>query len=177
MRGLNDIHLLQKIKRDNKAAFTEVVNRYSDILFRFIHRRTDNFEDSQDIVQEIFTSLWKNRDRIIIKDSLYPYLFQSAKYKVIDLLITKQKEIKQSSEYSINKHICYNTEEELLAKELADLIKKHVDKMPNSMKKAFTLSRYEAMSIKDIAGQLSLSEQTVKNNISLAISKLRVIFK
>lgn len=177
MRGLDDIQLLHKIKENKKVAFTEIVNRYSDILFRFVHRRTRSFEDTQDIVQDIFASLWKNKENILIKDSLYPYLFQSAKYKVIDWLVKKDKEIKQTIEYSIHKHPSYNTEEELLAKELADLIKVQVDNMPNSMRKAFTLSRYEAMSIKDIAEQLSLSEQTVKNNISLAISKLRIIFK
>jgi RNA polymerase sigma-70 factor (ECF subfamily) len=49
--------------------------------------------------------------------------------------------------------------------------------MPSTMRSAFSLSRKESMSIKDIATELALSEQTVKNNISLALGWLKLRFK
>jgi RNA polymerase sigma-70 factor (ECF subfamily) len=64
-----------------------------------------------------------------------------------------------------------------LAKELAVLIEQEIDKMPSTMRSAFSLSRKESMSIKDIATELALSEQTVKNNISLALGWLKLRFK
>jgi RNA polymerase sigma-70 factor (ECF subfamily) len=42
------------------------------------------------------------------------------------------------------------------------------------MQSAFNLSRVEGLSIKEIAFRLSISEQTVKNNISLALSRLKL---
>lgn len=71
----------------------------------------------------------------------------------------------------------HSGEDDLMAKELAQLIEQEVEEMPSTMKNVFTLSRHHALSIKDIALQLSLSEQTVKNNISLAINRLCMKFK
>jgi RNA polymerase sigma-70 factor (ECF subfamily) len=64
-----------------------------------------------------------------------------------------------------------------MAKELDSLIFKEVNKMPATMKAVFELSRNNKMTIKDIAKNLTISEQTVKNNISLALHRLRLKFK
>jgi len=64
-----------------------------------------------------------------------------------------------------------------MAKELAVLIDTEIEKMPTTMKSAFSLSRKESMSIKDISSELAISEQTVKNNISLALGWLKLRFK
>lgn len=179
MDSLEDKLLFAKVKQGDKRAFAEVVNRYSEVLFRYVYRRCSHYEDSQDIVQEVFASLWKRKTQIRIEDSLYPYLFKAAKYETIDWMVRKEKEIIRKAELtqSIDPSPSQSTEEQLLANELEKMILNEVKKMPKSMSKAFQLSRYEAKSIKEIAVELTLSEQTVKNNISLAISKLRVIFK
>ncbi|WP_262987255.1 RNA polymerase sigma factor [Sphingobacterium wenxiniae] len=128
----------------------------------------------------MFTSLWKRRQEIKIEDSFYPYLFQSARYEVIDWMVKKQKSIKQASklvEMSKMSFVTWSSEEHLIAKELSQLIDQEVDRMPPTMRNVFTMSRNQAMTIKDISLELSLSEQTVKNNISLALNKLKSKFK
>lgn len=179
MNYLDDNLLFAKIQKGDIRAFAEIVDRYSEVLFRFVYRRCNSYEDSQDIIQEVFASLWKRKLQIKINDSLYPYLFKAAKYETIDWMVRKEKEIKRAVELiqMQDSPLSLSTEEQLLAKELEKMIIHEVNKMPKSMKKAFKLSRYEAKSIKDIAKELSLSEQTVKNNISLAINKLKIIFK
>ncbi|MDF2516792.1 MAG: hypothetical protein K0R59_2088 [Sphingobacterium sp.] len=180
MEQLDDTELFTRIQADDRYAFSELVNRYSDILFRFIQRRVSCIEDSEDILQEVFVSLWNQRLHITIAYSLYPYLFQTAKYKIIDWTINEQKKIVRAEKLLANfqeESTSPTSEEELLAKELAQLIDTEIEKMPTTMKSAFSLSRKEAMSIKDIASELALSEQTVKNNISLALGWLRLRFK
>ncbi|SFS46590.1 RNA polymerase sigma factor, sigma-70 family [Sphingobacterium wenxiniae] len=73
--------------------------------------------------------------------------------------------------------VTWSSEEHLIAKELSQLIDQEVDRMPPTMRNVFTMSRNQAMTIKDISLELSLSEQTVKNNISLALNKLKSKFK
>lgn len=179
MKNQDDKQLFARVKKGEKYAFAEVVNRYSDVLFRYVYRRCKNYEDSQDIIQEVFASLWKRKQHIQIDGSLYPYLFQAAKYETIDWMLKKKKEIVRAEELTLawDSKFSKSGEELILAKELESLIMKEVNKMPINISKAFQLSRNEAKSIKDIAVELSLSEQTVKNNISIALSKLRVIFK
>ncbi|MDR3011400.1 MAG: sigma-70 family RNA polymerase sigma factor [Sphingobacterium sp.] len=180
MEQLDDTELFAGIQANDRHAFSELVNRYSAILFRFIQRRVSCIEDSEDILQEVFVSLWNNRHKINIEYSLYPYLFKAAKYKIIDWTIQEQRKVARA-EALLQTYQTQSTtatsEEELLAKELSALIEQEIDKMPTSMKSAFSLSRKESMSIKDIATELALSEQTVKNNISLALGWLKLRFK
>ena len=179
MEQLDDTELFAGIQANDRHAFSELVNRYSAILFRFIQRRVSCVEDSEDILQEVFVSLWNNRHKINIEYSLYPYLFKTAKYKIIDWTIQEQRKVARA-EVLLQTYQTQSTttsEEELLAKELSVLIEQEIDKMPTTMKSAFSLSRKESMSIKDIATELALSEQTVKNNISLALGWLKLRFK
>lgn len=180
MEQLDDTDLFTRIQADDRYAFSELVNRYSEILFRFIQRRVSCSEDSEDILQEVFVSLWNQRHKITIEISLYPYLFKAAKYKIIDWTINQQKKVIHSEKLLVSfqeELISHTAEDELLAKELAILIDTEIDKMPTTMKSAFSLSRKESMSIKDIASELAISEQTVKNNISLALGWLKLRFK
>lgn len=180
MEQLDDTDLFTRIQADDRYAFSELVNRYSEILFRFIQRRVSCSEDSEDILQEVFVSLWNQRHKITIEISLYPYLFKAAKYKIIDWTINQQKKVIHSENLLVSfqeELISHTAEDELLAKELAILIDTEIDKMPTTMKSAFSLSRKESMSIKDIASELAISEQTVKNNISLALGWLKLRFK
>ncbi|CAM3815762.1 RNA polymerase sigma factor [Sphingobacterium prati] len=180
MKQLDDTELFARIQADDRYAFSELVNCYSDILFRFIQRRVSCVEDSEDILQEVFVSLWNQRHKITIEISLYPYLFKTAKYKIIDWTVHEQKKIASAEKLLASFQdaaISPTSEDELLAKELAVLIDSEIDKMPSTMKSAFSLSRKESMSIKDIASELAISEQTVKNNISLALGWLKLRFK
>ncbi|MDF2476399.1 MAG: hypothetical protein K0S24_1882 [Sphingobacterium sp.] len=180
MKQLDDTELFTRIQADDRYAFSELVNRYSEILFRFIQRRVSCTEDSEDILQEVFVSLWNQRHKITITLSLYPYLFKTAKYKIIDWTVNEQKKVFRAEKLHASLQetfISPTSEEELLAKELAILIDTEIDKMPITMKSAFSLSRKESMSIKDIASELAISEQTVKNNISLALGWLKLRFK
>ena len=61
----------------------------------------------------------------------------------------------------------------LIARELRAEIDAEIIRMPHNMKHCFQLSRQEDQTIKEIALKLSLSEQTVKNNISEALKRLR----
>jgi RNA polymerase sigma-70 factor (ECF subfamily) len=56
--------------------------------------------------------------------------------------------------------------------ELKDWLLVEVNKMPGNIQSVFRLSRIEHLPVKEIAGKLSLSEQTVKNNLSIALKRL-----
>lgn len=180
MKRLEDVQLLACIQEENRLAFREIVSRYTDTLFRFVNRRIDHEEDAQEIVQDIWLSFWNRRMHIQIESSLYPYLFKAAKFEVIDWMIKNNKRMERLAHYHQNPPhnlLSNSTEEVLIAKELEYYIDREVNKMPDTMKTVFKKSRLQAKSIKHIAKEMSISEQTVKNNISLALTKLRLRLK
>jgi RNA polymerase sigma-70 factor (ECF subfamily) len=62
---------------------------------------------------------------------------------------------------------------ELEVKELSELIEGEVSRLPTKMQQVFRMSREEDLSIADIAHKLNVSEQTVKNQLTEALKRLR----
>ncbi len=179
MDNTYEVQLLNNIKSGDHAAFKQIISLYAEALFIYVERRINSREDSQEIVQDIFCSLWKNCNTITIKESLAPYLYKAAKFEIIDWIRSHdraQTKLKDLAYYlpSAKENII---EEQYIAGELDMHLQNEVNKMPKTMQEIYKMSRIDNMPIKDIARQLALSEQTVKNNISLAINRLKLKLK
>lgn len=178
MKNLSDPELFVLIQQqDDEKAFAVLLKRYEHQMYDLIYKRTRSDEDSRDIMQDIFISFWNNRHKINIEKTAFPYLYRSAKYAIIDLFIKNKKVIAfQSLLLKRDEPFSYSVEETMIAAELKKQYEDELAKMPPTMKKVYTLSREESMSAKEIAKQLELSEQTVRNNITLALQRLRLNF-
>ncbi|WPU92805.1 sigma-70 family RNA polymerase sigma factor [Mucilaginibacter sabulilitoris] len=173
-RFISDVDLLSQIQSDDEQALLVLMQKYDRSLFRYIRSKTNSLESAEEAVQDIFISLWNNRHSIVINDSLSPYLFKSAKHKVIDFYIANSKNITCHDillpEYD---HLTVPSAENLIIDlELNDWLSGEVNKMPDNIRNVFRLSRIEQLPVKEIASKLSLSEQTVKNNLSIALKRL-----
>ena len=169
-----DAELMKQVRKGNELAFAALMNRYAKDLYQLIYRRIASDEDTKDMVQDIFISLWKNREKVTVEDSLFPYLYQAAIYEVIDYQLKHNKEIAFKSELLLQSEpVQASSEEKVAIRELQQEIDAEVARMPDTMRTIFCLSRYERLSVKEIASRLQLSEQTVKNNITMALQRLR----
>ena len=159
---------------DDQEAFSAIVYRYNVSLYRIVQGRVRMEDDAKDIVQEIFISLWNNRHQIQSAAALYPYLSKSAFYAVIDWQLLNKKNI---SRYQLllekDEPSVFPIENHLIANELRRELMEEVEKMPETTRTVFRLSRIDQKSVKEIAVTLHLSEQTVKNNITIALKQLR----
>lgn len=165
------------MKNGDQKAFEELYELYWPEVYTMIYRRINDREVTKDILQEIFINLWNYRHRIIAERSLAPWLNSAAKRQTISWyrkqISTKQRE----TFYQESGTLIVPAPTELETKELQELLDLEIEKMPDNMKLAFRLSRFENKSIREIATELSLSEQTVRNNISMALERLRLLTK
>lgn len=169
-----DHQLLLLLKKDDKAAFTEIYDRYAKSLAGFAGSKLFDLEDARDIVHDLFVKLWKDRATLAITGDLRSYLFSAARYGVIDKIrrnVTRQdyslilQSLAEQHENTI--------EQDIAAKELSKLIERALDELAPRTKQIYQLSRNEYYSIEEIAVQLNLSEQTVKNQLTTALKHLR----
>jgi len=158
-----------------QTAFRILYNRYWEQLYRKALSRLGNSTDAEDVVQEVFISLWRNRHSIEIKDTLSPYLFTALRYCIIKTIYRKGKK-GQYVPLSPDELQCdENFSEELLEyKDLQQAVNREINDLPERMREIYRLSRYENLSAGEIAERLHISEQTVKNTISATLRKLRV---
>ncbi|WPU97090.1 sigma-70 family RNA polymerase sigma factor [Mucilaginibacter sabulilitoris] len=173
IKSLPDEELLKRIQLDDQQAFSVIVYRYNLKLYRIVQNRVRMEDDAKDIIQEIFISLWNNRHNIQTT-ALYPYLSRSAFYAVIDWQLLHKKNLSRHHLLLENEEpAVFSIENQVIADELRQELLEEVEKMPDTTKAVFRMSRIDQKSVKEIATVLHLSEQTVKNNISVALKQLR----
>jgi len=173
--------LINSIKEGDQKSFELVFKTYYTRLCTFAFGYTKQMETAEDLVKDVFVHIWNNRKKIEIKTSVSAYFFRSVRNACINYLERdknrkhllsldelKQQEIKVaeplSTDYPISK---------ILASELEDRIQQEIEKLPDSCREVFKLSRFEDLSHKQIAEKLNISENTVKVQIYRALSKIK----
>ena len=168
----DDILLLKLIKQGDQIAFRHLFYQYADSLERFITYYIHDREKSQDLVLDIFTYIWENRQNFEIKLNLKAYLFQAARNKSFTYI--RDKKIPVYLEEMEGMEIVQNYDSELELQELHHLIEEAVSLLPDKCLEIFRKSREENLTNKEIAGQLHISEKTVEGQITIALKKIRI---
>ncbi|SHM90850.1 RNA polymerase sigma factor [Mucilaginibacter sp. OK098] len=174
-KNLSEQLLLTKCGDGDTLAFRELYQQYKSFVFGVVYARLNSREDARDITQDIFVSLWTNRQQLRqIKDfKIYLYVF--SRNHVISAYRKKSIRIKGES-YLVEQidQLAYSAEDHRLANELTSHIDQFVDQLPETMRSCYALSKNEGKKNCEIADILNISEKTVRNNVSEALKRLRL---
>ena len=160
---------------DDQAAFTSLYRRHWESLFLTTVRATGSREDAEDIIQEVFASLWNRRKALELTGPLAGYLQVSVKYKAINYIeknSTRRHYLNVLSK-AAEAGAPASPEVLLRVKEVQQLIQTVISNMPPKMREVYQLSRQEHLSHREIAARLVISEETVKKHIQNALQLLR----
>lgn len=174
MKQLSDAQLLLELQSGDDRAFGEIYERYADKLIAFALKKTQNEDEAMDMVQELFLSIWKNRLTIQINGALEAYLMVSINYmsyKWYKKQSTKPRPLEDVAE--MQETYEHSTDQKLSLAELRLLINQEIADMPEKMRQVYLCSREQDMTGPQIAEFLGLSHQTVRNQISNALSRLK----
>lgn len=174
---LNDAELWQQVKQGDTASFSCLFERYWEEMFSMAYRRLADEATSKDFVQNIFIHAWENRQWITVEDKLSPYLFTALKYSVIRHIYREAKQGTTDlplSVYSLPDETDLKKQDHYDFDRLRDRIQVEIAAMPDKMRGVFTLSYEKELSVREIAMRLSISEQTVKNQLQNARKRLRL---
>ncbi|MNR01645.1 ECF RNA polymerase sigma factor SigL [compost metagenome] len=172
---LSDLELTALLKEGDAAAYTVVYNRYFNELYIHAYSRLRDKEEAQDVVHELFATLWNKRAELMFKSSLPAYLYTAVRNRILDVISHQQVESRYvtSLQHFIEEGYCI-TDHQVRERQLTALIEKGISELPPKMRAIFELSRKHAMSHKEIAEQLNLSEQTVRTQVKNALRILRL---
>ncbi len=170
-----DQELVDLLKYDDQAAYTEIFDRYSGPLYVHAFKRLQDREECRDLIQELLTTFWLRRKELQITTTLSGYLFVSVRNRIFNLL-TKKKlntEYVSAIQYLEVKN-SFSTDHLIRTKQLTLIIDQEIAALPPRTSEIFELSRKRYMSHKQIAAHLNISEQTVKTTVKNALKTLRV---
>ncbi|VAW23368.1 RNA polymerase ECF-type sigma factor [hydrothermal vent metagenome] len=176
-----EYHIIKGIKNSDEQAFELLFRKYYQRLCGFANKFLNDIPESEEIVQEVFFSIWKNREKLSPKESLKPYLFKSVQNLCLNF-IQHQKVVDRSYRiieivYENSPHKEFSAYEKLLASELEQKIDDAIKNLPSGCAEIFQLSRNEGLKYSEIAEKLNISVKTVETQISRALKKLRAELK
>ncbi|MBN8687707.1 MAG: RNA polymerase sigma-70 factor [Chitinophagales bacterium] len=165
--------LIDLLCQSDEAAFTELYNRYCKQLFAIAYSRLKETQSAEDIVHDVFASLWANREKVHV-ELLENYLATAVKYLVLSRIkkIETERAYKRSFGYSPVAEI--SAESSLHFKRILELVDHEVEKLPAKCKLIFRYSRQNGMPVKEIASELHISPKTVENQINKALKQLKL---
>ncbi len=146
----------------NLNDFNALYEKYCDPVYRNIVKLVKNDDDAEDILQEVFVSLWENRHRLRGR-SLSGWLFIVSHNKAMDHL---KKQVHASLDQygwieQLEDASSDGAEKEALYMEQLKMVSEAVDALPKRKKEVFRLCRLEGYSKDDVAQMMGISYQSV----------------
>jgi RNA polymerase sigma-70 factor (ECF subfamily) len=167
----NDIDLLNRLKEDDQFAFTSIYNKYWKNLYAVAYAILKDKAICEDIIQEVFVTIWNKRKSMVIKVSLKSYLTASVKYEVFRQLRKKIESLEIIDDLIIDPTT--SSQENMEYKELLEHMNNVVNKLSTKCREVFILSREKELSHKEIAVLRNISTKTVENQIGKALATFK----
>lgn len=165
-----------------KGDFEKLYKLYYPKMFAFAKNYVPANEDAENIVQDVFLTLWERKEEIDISFTLTTYLFTLVKNRCLNFLRHKLIEEEYNNQmkeelgfklYALEAFdYSYQSEEEL-----QEIIRRALDTLPERCREVFIKSRIEGLKYKEISEELGISVNTVENQMVTALKKLRVALK
>ena len=168
--------LIKEIKEGDHESFRQIYNKYSEKVYLFAARYINNYEDAEEIVQEVFSRIWERRKNLDEDRSFNAYLLTIAK----NIIFNENRKKVNFDIYAryIIKYLQGNsnqTENQVIYENIRNLINEEVENLPSKRRQIYNMSRHEGLSYLDIAKKLNISEKTVETHIRLALGRLKKV--
>ena len=171
----NDSIMLSALSAGIDEAFDALFVKYYAKVLGFVSNFCSDRQESENIVQDLFMTIWIKRERFVQIENIDNYLFISArnaacKYIKRSLQFDDISSIaeKRSNGTDASTKVCYN--------ELYNMVMREIATMPQQRRKVFLMSREEGLTNAEIAIALGISKRTVETHISLALVQMKKVF-
>jgi RNA polymerase sigma-70 factor, ECF subfamily len=170
---ITDEDLFRDIQRDDPKALRILFERYFAALCSFSSKFTRTVNLAEEAVSDVFLNVWLKREKIEIKTNLKTYLYAAVRNQSLNY-------VKKNKEYLVKLEIAdreenisdLNADRFIQYKELNEDIDSLIRQLPEKRQMVFRMNRLDGLSYKEIAEILSISVNTVQNQMVQAVKFL-----
>lgn len=173
MSGSTDNDVAEGIRAGEETAFRTLFDRYAEPLLDFAFGFVGDEFVSEDVVQEVFINVWRNRARLNPELSLKAYLYKSVRNQALKVLRHAKVERRAEGYLQSLYYTTDNPDEEYLHAELTVLLDRTIQELPERCRMVFLMSKYDGLSYQEIAHILDISVNTVKTQMVRAFTAIR----
>lgn len=165
---------MQEIKADNMFAFDMLYKKYSRKLYKFGYSILKSTEESENLIQDVFLSLWENRHKVEKDSSIKSYIFTITYNSAISII---RKKARKSEFFEYLKTQQEIIEEpvnvELEYKELTNKLDEIIKVLPQRQREVYVMHKVEGLKYCEIAERMNISVNTIENHMSHALKTIR----
>lgn len=168
-------NILVEFQNGNRAAFEYIFNNCWDPVYLTAFKRVGDEDIAKEITQELFIYLWEKREHISINGPLLSYLIGGVKFRVINYFrstITRER-YHNDLLLLMNEQPVNSAESTFKVKDIENALEETMIMMPERMRLIFSMNRLEQKTISEIAEELNMKGQTVKNQLTAALKIVR----
>jgi RNA polymerase sigma-70 factor (ECF subfamily) len=173
----SETDLIEGLRAGDRDAFTIIYKEYWYRMFTVANRKLQNRELAEELIQDVFTRLWKERETIRITQLDF-YLFSAVRYEVIDQIRAAGRQNTYAEYYkAFASFEDLNTENTVAFNDLVQMIDKGLEILPEKTREVFKLCRLQNWPLVKIADHLDLSEKAVEYHLTKATKSIRIYLK
>ena len=170
---LSDQQLLENLRQGDTTALDKLFRQYYVSCCQRADRILRDPDAAEDVVQELFLSLWKRRATLPLMDNVRAYLLRSTRNRSLNYLRDQARIPQGDGEMPDIATAANLASSELELEELKARVDAAIDSLPERCRLVYVLCRLEEMSHKEVAASLNISTKTVENQMRRAYAYLR----
>lgn len=170
----NEHEVLHSVAAGDKAAFTLLFGHYRDRIYSIAFRLTHQPSVTEEIVQEVFLTIWLKRSDIPGIQNFSAYLFivtRNKAYKALKDIARNYKTMPLTEEAGLTGN--NDTDSYILRKEYIHLLQQAIDRLPIRQKQVYQLIKEQRLKREEVADMLQLQPETVKFHLAQAMKNIR----
>lgn len=169
----NEADLIRGLKNDSVQAFNAIYGMYFRRLYVYCYQFTKSHKDAEDMVQEIFMKLWMSRHSIMSEHSLQAFIYRIARNRLISSYRANINSPQYEEYLEYRDTLGAEDYSPMEFEEFRNRINACIDSLPPAQRRILRMSRFGLMPVEDIARELGIGEQTVRNQLSSALRAMR----
>lgn len=169
----NNAALIGYLKKGKSNAYAYLVETYNHKLCLYANSLINDVTISEDIVQNVFISVWERRNNLKTDLSIKSYLYKSVYNACINEYKRNNSVTALEKKYIAELDRIIEDKDEASLQKLLGLVKEAIQELPPKCKEVFLLSKKEGLTNIEISEYLNISKNTIERQMTIAFSKIR----
>lgn len=159
----------------NIRLYNDLYAKYHKVIYINIRKFVHSPEGVEDVFQDVFLALWENLHKVKSVESIAPWLFVVSQHKALSYLKRKVND----SLILVDSYLPFEAILTAASVDRVDndtqmaIISKAIDQLPDKRKQVFKLSKFEGLTVDEIASELEITPSTVREYLKQAVRSIK----
>ena len=155
----------------DERAFSRLYTTYFQGVVQFARGYVNDEEAAKDVAQDVFVTLWENRERVDAETPMKAYLFTLARNRALDYL--KHQRVKEMNEREIREWMEHTPEDWRTIEEREERLREKMKALPGKQREAIEKCMMEGKTYQGAAEEMDISVNSLKTHLARGLAFLR----